>query len=167
MVVEGKVFIIEYNARWGDPEVECILPGVRNDWYEVSLAVTENRLNEISLEQDGLYRVVVAACSLGYPEDYSAVKGKEISGLEDLIKTPGIKIYGAGTRVENGKYIANGGRLFYVVAEGASVIEAREKAYAALSKVSIIGENGKSLLHFRNDIGYRDVNRLNHPGSAG
>lgn len=160
IVVEGKVFIIEYNARWGDPEVECILPGIKNDWFEVSLAVAENRLSGINIEQDNLSRIVIAACSLGYPEDYSNVRGKEILGLNELIKTPGIKVYGAGTKLVDGKYFAQGGRLFYVVAEGKSVVEAREKAYSALEKVSIPGENDENLLHYRTDIGYRDVNRL-------
>jgi phosphoribosylamine--glycine ligase len=159
IVVDGKVFIIEYNARWGDPEVECILPGIKNDWFEVSLAVSENKLSD-RIIRDNLSRIVIAACSLGYPEDYSQVRGKEISGLNDLVEVPGIKVYGAGTKAVDGKYFANGGRLFYVVAEGKDVIESREKAYLALEKVSIPGENGENLLHYRKDIGYRDVNRL-------
>jgi len=160
IVVENKVFIIEYNARWGDPEVECILPGIKNDWYEVSLAVSQNKLSDIRIEQDNFSRIVVAACSLGYPEDYSKVKGKEILGLNELIQTPGIRVYGAGTKLVDGKYYAHGGRLFYVVAEGKDVIKARKKAYLALEKVSIPGENGENLLHYRKDIGYRDVQRL-------
>lgn len=171
---QDKVYIIEYNARWGDPEVECILPGILNDWFEVGLAVSGNRLSDIQIENDGKYRVAIAACSLGYPEDYSKVKGKEILGLDQVISTPGIKVYGAGVKrgsqqvnpermegVINNVYTANGGRLFYVIAEGKDVVEAREKAYEALEKVSIHGENGGNLLHFRKDIGYRDVNRLN------
>lgn len=157
---KDKVYVIEFNARWGDPEVECILPSVKNDWLEVSMAVAQNRLNEIQIEQDSLSRIAIAACSLGYPEDYSKVKGKEITGLDRLIKTPGIKVYGAGTKIVDGKYIANGGRLFYTAAEGKNVIEAREKAYSALEKVSIPKEGGGSLLHFRKDIGYRDVERI-------
>ena len=168
-----KVYIIEYNARWGDPEVECILPGIENDWYGVSLAVSDNKLSEIKIESDNLSRVAIAAASLGYPEDYSKVKGKVINGLEELTRTPGVKIYGAGVKritqnINPEKregpvlytYTASGGRLFYVVAEGKDVVEAREKAYAALQKVSITGEGGSNLLHYRKDIGYRDVARL-------
>lgn len=172
MVVGGKVYIVEFNARWGDPEAECILPGIENDWFEVGIAVAERRLNQLKIKHDGKARIAVAACSKGYPGDYSKVKGKEIAGLKDLINTPGIKIYGAGVkrvtyqsnseRMEGPvdySYTANGGRLFYVVAEGNDVIEARDKAYAALRKVSIQG-NGEDLLHYRKDIGYRDVARL-------
>lgn len=157
---EDKVYIIEFNARWGDPEVECILPGIENDWLEVGIAVAENKLDEIKIQNDNLSRIAIAAASLGYPEDYSKVKGKNIFGLAELINTPGIKVYGAGTKLVNGKYEAHGGRLFYVIAEGEDVIEARQKAYSALEEVSIPGENGADLLHFRRDIGYRDVSRL-------
>lgn len=169
---EDKVYIIEYNARWGDPEVECILPGIKNDWFEISLAVAENRLETVQLDFDGKSRIAVAAASLGYPEDYSKVKGKTISGLETLTHEDGIKLYGAGVKIvttyqnpetrnqEIKIYTANGGRLFYVIAEGEDVIKAREKAYEALKKVSIPGESGNNLLHFRTDIGYRDVERL-------
>lgn len=175
IVVDGKVYVIEYNARWGDPEVECILPGIENDWYEVASVVADGGLPHIN--HDSKSRIVVAAASKGYPGDYSAVKGKEIKGLDKLVKTPGIKVYGAGVKIpphpvqspqshpeehedEGSKFIANGGRLFYIVAEGKDVIEAREKAYKALKLVSIPGKNGENLLHYRTDIGYRDVKRL-------
>lgn len=168
----GKVYIIEYNARWGDPEVECILPGIKNDWYEVSRAVSGNRLSQLKIEPDGKSRVAIAAASLGYPEDYSKVRGKEIVGLDKLIHTTGIKIYGAGVKKavistnpetvnhEGFIYTAGGGRLFYVVAEGKDVVEARDIAYRALEQVLIRGGNNENLLHYRRDIGYRDVNRL-------
>lgn len=160
IVVSGKVFVIEFNARWGDPEVECILPGVKNDWYDVSLSIAQNEFEKTKINYDGKARVVIAAASKGYPENYSGVKGKEINGFDNLIKLPGIKVYGAGVRLDDGKYLANGGRLFYVVAEGKNVIEARKKGYSALEKVSISGEDGENLLHYRKDIGYRDVKRL-------
>lgn len=160
IVVDEKVFIIEYNSRWGDPEVECILPGIQNDWFEVGMAASQGKLDQVKIESDGKSRIAIAAASLGYPEDYSKVKGKEIVGMDGLLKSPGIKVYGAGTKLIDGKYIASGGRLFYVVSEGRDVIEAREKAYSALENVSIPGENGSNLLHYRKDIGFRDVERL-------
>lgn len=160
MVVKGKVFIIEFNARWGDPEVECILPGIKNDWFEVALALAQGEFNKVKISHDGKARIVVAAASKGYPQDYSEVKGKEILGLNKLIKDTTVKIYGAGVREEGNRYFANGGRLFYVVGEGKDVIEAGNKVYKALEKVSIPKENGENLLHYRKDIGYRDVARL-------
>jgi phosphoribosylamine---glycine ligase len=158
---ENKVYVIEFNARWGDPEVECILPGIKNDWYEVGIACAEGKLNTIKIRHDGRYRIVVAVASRGYPTDYSKVKGRKIEGFDDLIKTPGIKIYGAGVKKAGGDLTANGGRLFYVVAEGKNVIDARENVYSALKKVSIKGDKkGENLLRYRTDIGYRDVTRL-------
>lgn len=160
IVVKGKVFIIEFNARWGDPEVECILPGIKNDWYEAAFAVAEGDFSRVKIGHDGKARIVVAAVSKGYPGDYTEVKGKEIIGFDQLIKIPGIKVYGAGVKMDKEKYTANGGRLFYVMAEGKNVIEARKKAYEALKKVSIPWRNGEDLLHYRKDIGYRDVARI-------
>jgi phosphoribosylamine--glycine ligase len=157
---QEKVYIIEYNARWGDPEVECILPGIENDWYQIGLAVSDNRLSQIKITNDGRTRIAVAGASLGYPEDYSKVKGREILGLSEFIKSEDLKIYGAGVKIKDGKYIASGGRLFYVVASGKDTREARDKAYKALETISIPGENQENLLHFRKDIGYRDVDRL-------
>ena len=163
VVKEGgdkKIYIIEYNCRWGDPEVECILPGISTDWYSVGIAVDENRLSQVKIEKDSKSRIAVAAASLGYPEDYSQVRGREILGLSGLIKIPGIKIYGAGVKKEGDRYLANGGRLFYVVAEGSSILEAREHAYQNIAGIRIEGNQGQNLIHYRKDIGYRDVNRL-------
>ena len=156
---KGKLtpYVIEFNARWGDPEVEAVLPSLRNDIYEVSIKIVEERLDRIKLKLDTKARVVIAGASKGYPGNYSNVKGKQIFGLEDARKISGVKIYGAGVRVINKKYFANGGRLFYVVGEGRNVVEARMRAYRAISLINVEGNN----LHFRTDIGWRDVERLN------
>lgn len=159
---DGFVSLIEFNSRWGDPEVECILPGIKNDLYELSMATIEGRLKDIKIEIDSKARVVVAGASKGYPEDYSAVKGKQIFGIEEVLKLPGIKFYSAGIKRDRDKYLANGGRLFYIVGEGKDVIEAREKAYSAIKLISIEGDN----LHYRTDIGYRDVERLSQRKSS-
>lgn len=156
-IIVGKtVYVIEFNSRWGDPEVQVLIPGIKNDLFEVSMAVVEGNLDSIKIETDGKSRVVVAGCSKGYPGDYSQVKDKEILGIDDAMAMEGIKFYSAGIKMENGKYIASGGRLFYLVAEGRNVIDAREKAYSAMKKISIEGNN----LHYRTDIGYKDVERL-------
>lgn len=160
MAVKGKgkltPYVIEFNARWGDPEAQVILPGLLNDLFEVSMAIVKGNIKNLQLQTDGKARVVVAGASKGYPGDYSMVKGKQIYGLSEAKKVEGVKIYGAGIKEEGGKYHANGGRLFYIVGEGENVIEARRKAYEAMSLVSIEGNN----LHFRTDIGWRDVERI-------
>lgn len=155
MITKGdKVQIIEFNARWGDPEAEVIIPALENDLYEIVSNVIDGKIKNLKIKKDNLYRITVAATAKGYPGDYSKSIGKEIRGLEK-IKSSGVKIFGAGTKIKNKKYIISGGRLFYVTAAGKNVKEARKIAYNALSKIQI-ENNG---LHYRKDIGYRDLNR--------
>jgi len=147
-------FVIEFNARWGDPEVECILPGLMTDYYELCMAVAEGKLSDMKVEHDGKSRVVVTGASRGYPDNYDAVKGKRISGLS--MGLDGITVYTAGVKKDTQGFVANGGRLLYVVGEGKDVIEARQRAYGAMAVISVEGNN----LHYRTDIGWRDVERL-------
>lgn len=149
-------YVIEFNARWGDPEAQVILPGLVNDLFEISMAIVHGDIGNLQLQTDGKARVVVAGVSKGYPGNYEEVKGKQIYGLDQVRKIDGVKVYGAGIKAEDGQYYANGGRLFYIVGEGKTVIDARQKAYEAMSLVHIDGNN----LHFRADIGWRDVQRL-------
>lgn len=155
MVVEGQVFIIEFNARWGDPEAEVIIPSIKNDLYEISQAIISGKLSELNLEIDNKTRVVIAAVAKGYPVDYSEVKGKKISGIDEVLKS-GVKVYGAGVKEVDGEYVVNGGRVLFVMAEGNDVIDARSKVYDAMKLISIEGDN----LHYRTDIGWRDVKRM-------
>ncbi|HLL60910.1 MAG TPA: phosphoribosylamine--glycine ligase [Candidatus Nitrosocosmicus sp.] len=153
--------VIEFNARWGDPEAQVIIPGILNDLFELSMAVAEGNLANTQIRTDGKVRVAIAGTSRGYPGDYSSVKGKEIFGLDDARSIDGVTIYGAGVKkVEDRNYV-NGGRLFYVVGEGNTIIDARQKAYEAMSIISIDGNN----LHFRTDIGWRDVQRIRRSGT--
>lgn len=149
-------YVIEFNARWGDPEAQVIMPGLVNDLFETSMMIAQGDIGSLKLQTDGKARIVVAGASRGYPGDYSQVRGKRIHGLEDARKVNGVRFYSAGIKEENGRYYANGGRLFYIVGEGKTVIEARQKAYEAMSLVTIDGNN----LHFRIDIGWRDAQRL-------
>jgi phosphoribosylamine--glycine ligase len=149
-------YVIEFNARWGDPEVQVVLPGLVNDLFDVSMAIAKGDISNLQLQTDGKSRVVVTGASKGYPGDYKEVRGKQIYGLDEVKDISGVRVYGAGVKEEDGKYYANGGRLLYIVGEGETVIDARRKAYEAMSIVSIEGNN----LHFRTDIGWRDVARL-------
>lgn len=151
-----KAYVIEFNARWGDPEAQVILPRLKTDLFELGMAVARGNIENVDIRHDGKSRVVVAGTSRGYPSDYSRVRGKRIYGLDEARKIDGVQIYGAGIKVIDDKYFAWGGRLFYIVGEGKNVIEARQKAYEAMSLVYIEGNN----LHYRTDIGVRDVERL-------
>lgn len=155
MVVNSKVFIIEFNARRGDPETQVIAPSIKTDFYKIAQTVISGKLHDLKIKIDNKVRVAVAGCAKGYPIDYSKVKGKKIFGIEKAIKT-GVKVYGAGIKKIGKDWVVNGGRVLYVVGEGKDVMEAREKAYDALGQINIEGNN----LHFRTDIGWRDLARL-------
>jgi phosphoribosylamine--glycine ligase len=149
--------LVEINSRWGDPEIQAILPGFKNDWYETSLAIANDNLDDIHLKHDDITRVVITLASRGYPGDSSAVKGKEIHGVDDARGTEGVDIYGAGVKIDDqGKYFANGGRLLYVVGNGENIVEARSKALGAMGKIYIEDNNA----HYRTDIGWRGVSKF-------
>ena len=156
MLTADGVRIIEFNARWGDPEAEVIVPGIQTDYVDIVEAVLKGRLGTLALALDNKIRISIAGCSRGYPGNYSAVKGKEIFGLADAMKLPGISIFGAGIKREGRRFFANGGRVFHLVAEGENIIQARVRAYGAMAMISIDGNN----LHYRTDIGWRDVERM-------
>ena len=148
----GKVWVIEFNARWGDPEAQVILPSIKNDYFEMVNKTLRGTISDV--KKDGLYRVVVTVAAKGYPGDYSKVAGRNIAGFEKLLKK--VKVFGAGVKRENNKWKAAGGRLFYVLGEGQNVAQARKMAYDALSLVKIEGNN----LHYRTDIAWRDQARF-------
>ena len=150
-----KVKIIEFNARWGDPEAQVVVPGIKNDYLDIVIACLEGRLNKIKIGEDKKSRVCVVGASKGYPGDYSTAKGKEIFGFEKALKVPGVTLYGAGILRKSNRFFANGGRVFSVVGEGKDIFEARSKAYQAISLINFEGNN----LHYRTDVGWRDVER--------
>lgn len=156
-MITGKgIKIIEFNARWGDPESEAILPGIRSDYLDVVFAVINKKLNKLEVKLDRKVRVALTACAQGYPVDYSAVKGKEIFGIDTVFKLPHIQIFGSGIKRVRNRFYVNGGRVFHIVAFGKDIIEARKNAYFAMSCIFIEGNN----LHYRTDIGWRDVERI-------
>ena len=154
--VNGKPVNIEYNARWGDPECQVVLPPVKTDYLEIVYAAINENMESVKIEQDNKTRICVVGASRGYPGDYSQVKGKRIHGLEKAMMMDGVTVYGAGISIKDGKFYAKGGRLFNVVAEGDTILEAKHRAYSAMAHVNIEGNN----LHYRTDIGWRDVERF-------
>ncbi|MDP2649759.1 MAG: phosphoribosylamine--glycine ligase [bacterium] len=151
----GDIKIIEFNARWGDPEAEVIIPSIKTDYLKIALAVIKKELDIVKINFDNKIRISIAGCSSGYPDDYSSAKGKEIFGLLDAMKLKDIKIFGAGVKRQGKRFFANGGRIFHLVAGGKDIREARQKAYNAMSLIYIEGNN----LHYRTDIGWRDMER--------
>lgn len=151
--------VVEFNARWGDPEAQVIVPGLLIDLFELGRAISIGDISGINLKIDGKARVVVTIAAKGYPGDYSQIRGKEIFGLDETRKVAGITIYGAAIRKNGNRYYADGGRLFYVVGEGRTVPQAQQKAYEA-EEIIMSSRNNRDILHARADIGWRDAQRL-------
>lgn len=138
--------VLEYNARFGDPETQVVLPRLKTDLVDVMMAVAEGRPDDIHLEWDDQWAVCVVLASAGYPGKYE--KGEVILGVEDAEDMEGVKVFHAGTaRNADGELVTAGGRVLNVVALGKTFDEAREKAYAACDAINF---EGKQL---RSDIG--------------
>ena len=125
--------VLEFNARFGDPETQVILPRLQNDLVDVMLACAEQRLDEVELSWCDDWAVSVVLTSAGYPGSYE--KGKVITGIEDAEALDGVTVYHAGTREQDGQILTNGGRVIDVTALGATFEEARNLAYDACEKI--------------------------------
>ncbi len=122
--------VLEYNARFGDPEAQVVLPRMKNDIIEVIDACIDGTLDQVDLQFEDNAAVCVVLASDGYPLSYK--KGLEITGLEEFKKHEGYYCFHAGTKFnEEGKLVTNGGRVLGVTAKGTTLKEARANAYAA------------------------------------
>ncbi len=139
--------VIEYNSRFGDPETQVVLPRLETDFAEIIAAVAEERLSEVEVKWSADACACVILASGGYPGRYE--KGKEIFGLDENGQTESATVYHAGTKLENGKFYTNGGRVLGVSAMGATLKEALKNAYAAAEKICFDGA------FYRKDIGRR------------
>ena len=139
--------VIEFNARFGDPETQVILPRLKSDLVDVLEAVMAGDDIEIEWHEDAVLGVVLAA--KGYPGDYK--KGALIKGLENI--SPDVHVYHSGTALDGeGNTVTNGGRVLFLSAKGATLAEAKQKAYEEIQKVECDD------LFYRSDIGYRVLN---------
>ena len=145
MLTKDGPKVLEYNARFGDPEAQVVLPRMKNDIIEVIQACIDGNLNQIDLEFEDNAAVCVILASDGYPEKFE--KGFLISGLETFDNKDGYYVFHAGTKESDEGIITNGGRVLGVTAKGNNLKEARENAYKASSQ--ILFENK----YMRNDIG--------------
>lgn len=139
--------VLEYNARFGDPEAQVVLPRLKTDLVDIFDAAIDKRLNEIEVEWDDNATVCVVLASGGYPIAYD--KGFEIKGLEEQKQKDDIVVFHAGTAVKNEKIVTNGGRVLGITAIGNTIEDARKKAYKAIDEVNF---NKK---HYRTDIGIK------------
>ena len=137
---------LEFNARFGDPETQAILPRLKSDLLEVMLAASDGKLSKIrNLEWDNRACVCVVCAAGGYPGNYA--KDKEISGLDAAEKLDDIVVFHAGSKKAGNKILTNGGRVLGVTGLGDSIKEAINKTYQAVEKIKFEG------IQFRKDIG--------------
>ena len=139
--------VLEYNARFGDPETQVVLPHLKTDIIDIFEAIIDERLSEINIEWENRSAVCVILASGGYPGKYET--GLEITGIDEAEKDPSVIVFHAGTKLEAGKYYTAGGRVLGVTAVADTIDDARAKAYAAVGKIKFEG------MHYRRDIGIK------------
>ncbi len=146
MLTEQGPRVLEYNARFGDPEAQVVLPRMKNDMIEVMEACIDGKLDAIDLQFEDNAAVCVVLASQGYPVSYE--KGFPIRGLERFEEAEGYYCFHAGTKLaEDGSIVTNGGRVLGVTAKGADLKEARANAYGATEWVEFDNK------YMRHDIG--------------
>jgi len=146
MTPEGPK-VLEFNARFGDPETQVLLPRLKTDLVEIMQAIINGRLDEINIEWSSEPCVGVGMASGGYPGKYQT--GYEIDGLDKL--DDDILVFHAGTELDGNKIVTSGGRVLAVVASGKSIAEARDKVYTNIEHISFDGAT------YRTDIALREI----------
>jgi phosphoribosylamine---glycine ligase len=147
MLTKSGPKVLEFNARFGDPETQVYLPRLENDLVELLDASVNGTLDRIELKWSPMASVCIVMASGGYPGNYA--KGKPIHGLDEAAKLPNTKVFHAGTVLKDGQIVTNGGRVLGVTAWAKDLRSAQAAAYAAVEKISFEG------VHFRRDIAAR------------
>ncbi|HEX6981402.1 MAG TPA: phosphoribosylamine--glycine ligase [Balneolaceae bacterium] len=151
MLTEEGPKVVEYNCRFGDPECQAILPSLESDFLELMMSAVNEELHQTDVKVDGKYRCCVVLTSEGYPLDYE--KGKEITGVNEI--SDEALLFHAGTKMEDGKLLTNGGRVLNIVGAGDTLQEAIKNTYVEVDKVSFDNK------YFRSDIGAKGLIYLN------
>jgi phosphoribosylamine--glycine ligase len=151
MLTKNGPRVLEFNARFGDPETQVYLTRLENDFVELLDASVNGTLDKIELKWKLDASVCVVLASGGYPGSYE--KGKPIRGLEDAAKLPGVKVFHAGTALKDGQIITSGGRVLGVTALGKDLKVAQTATYAAVEKICFEG------VQFRRDIAGKALQR--------
>ncbi len=147
MIKDGQPRLVEYNVRFGDPECQVLMMRLGGQALDLMQAAAESRLGEAQVNWADDHAITVVMAANGYPGSYE--KGSEIKGLSALPEDSSNMVFHAGTKAEDGKVLATGGRVLNVTARGESLQEARDRAYAMVDAVDWPGG------FFRRDIGWR------------
>jgi phosphoribosylamine--glycine ligase len=155
MVTDDGLKVLEFNARFGDPETQVVVPRMDFDLFEAMQAVVDGRLKHFPMRWRPEAAICVVVASGGYPGEFS--KGKEIRGLSEAQQTTRAIVFHAGTRRRDTQappaVLTDGGRVLGVTALGSDLRDAQREAYRAIEKIQFDG------MHFRKDIGYRELAR--------
>ena len=151
MITRHGPKLIEYNARFGDPETQVLMPRLMSDLVPALLASRDGMLKSFDLRWYETPALTVVMAAKGYPGHYA--RGTVIEGLDEAAAVEGVQIFHAGTKAEDGRILANGGRVLNVSATGKTVREAQARAYAAIARIR--WPEG----FYRRDIGWRGVER--------
>ncbi len=152
MIVNGEPVVLEFNARFGDPETQVVLPLLKTDLVDILMAVVQGNLDRVKIEWSSEACVGVVAASGGYPGSYKT--GFPIQGIDSVDKD--VLVFHAGTKLGNdGIIYTDGGRVLTVVGVGKDMAEAREKVYRNIPNIYFEG------CHYRKDIALREVDRIN------
>lgn len=168
MLTPNGPSVLEFNCRFGDPETQVILPLLETDLYEVMTACCTGTLDSIDVRfKESLTAVTVVCAAKGYPETYP--KGMEIFGLEAASTIEGVKVYHAGTKLDDtGKILCNGGRILAVTGISKQLKSAVLRAYSGVRELDFIDTlTQSSLMHFRSDIGKRAMQKKLRIGVLG
>jgi len=147
MVKDGVPYVLEFNARFGDPETQVVLPLLKTDLVEVLEAVVEHRLDQLDIEWSDAAAVCVVMSSGGYPGNYST--GVPILGMPDSASSDSVMVFHAGTAWKDDQIVTSGGRVLGVMAVSPSLKQARNRAYETVQVISFDGH------YFRKDIANR------------
>ncbi len=159
MITKKGPHLIEYNARFGDPECQVLMARLESDVLPALLAAADGKLAGVSLRWSESTAVTVVMAANGYPGDYA--KGEPIKGLAEAGQLPGVQIFHAGTARVGGKIVSNGGRVLNITATGSSIAQAVSRAYAAVDKIDWPGG------FCRRDIAWRALGRALERGRKG
>jgi len=159
MIDRDRVKVVEFNARFGDPETQPLMMRIKSDIVPIMMAVVDGGLESCKLEVDERSAVCVIMAAEGYPGSYE--KGMTIAGLDDVCRMKDVAVFHSGTALKNRRLVTSGGRVLGVTARGSSIYKAIEKAYEAAGAIECKG------LHYRSDIGEKGVKRLETPPRVG
>jgi phosphoribosylamine--glycine ligase len=151
MIKDGKAKVLEYNVRFGDPEAQVVLPLLETDLVDIMEAVIKGDLAQLEINWKQQKALCVVMASGGYPIEYE--KGREISGIKEAESAEDIIVFQAGTSLENGKLLTDGGRVLAVTALGESFQEVIDKAYTGVEKINFAD------FQIRNDIGQKALKK--------